>query len=89
MLDCKREYNNAMNPSTVLQNAELLEACANGKEDVIESILNHDQPELNVASVDEAGLSSLHYAVKNGLRKGLSVMTKHATFTLAVIDKVS
>ena len=57
-------------------------------EDNIESIVNMSLPELNVASVGEAGLSPLHYAVKKRLKRGLAAMVRHATFTVGVTDKV-
>ena len=71
-----------------LQNTTLLKACMDGNEDNIESIVNMSLPELNVVCVGEAGLSPLHYAVKNRLKRGLAAMVQHTTFTLSATDKV-
>ena len=71
------------------QNQTLLKACKEGKEDTVEKLLKLPRPELNVACVDEAGLSPLHYAVLNKLISSLPMMVQHPTFTLAVADKVS
>ena len=63
---------------TVLQNADLQEACANSKEDAIasENIMSrhHNHPELNEACVGEASRSTMYYAEKKRLRKALCVM---------------
>ena len=72
-----------------IQNATLLKACKEGKDDIAEKFLNLPRPELNVACVDEAGLSSLHYAVQKKLTNALQKMVQHSTFKLAVTDKVS
>ena len=72
-----------------MQNQTLLKACKERKEDTVERFLKLPRPELNVACVDEAGLSALHYAVQNKLISSLPMMVQHPTFTLAVADKVS
>lgn len=68
-------------------NETLLKACKEGKDDTVEKFLNLPRPELNVACVDEAGLSPLHYAVRNKLIRSLPMMVQHPTFTLTVTDK--
>ena len=72
-----------------MQNVTLLKACKEEKEDTVEKLLNLPRPDLNVACADEAGLSPLHYAVRNKLISSLPMMVQHPTFTLAVADKVS
>lgn len=58
-----------------------------GNEETIEQIVKLPQAELNVACVDEAGLTPLHYAVRNKWKRGLSAMAHHTTFTLAVTKR--